>query len=64
MRNIKFISKGSGKEKAIIWPGKPEYFCKTSGTTSGVKNIPYSKMQLKLILIQQGFYLKLHINNW
>ncbi|MGB0391363.1 MAG: GH3 family domain-containing protein, partial [Salibacteraceae bacterium] len=27
----------------IIWPGKPEYFCKTSGTTSGAKYIPISK---------------------
>lgn len=27
----------------IIWPGKPTYFCKTSGTTSGAKYIPISK---------------------
>ncbi len=27
----------------IIWPGKPLYFAKTSGTTSGVKYIPISK---------------------
>ncbi len=26
----------------IIWPGKPAYFCKTSGTTSGAKYIPIS----------------------
>lgn len=31
-----------GKEH-IIWPGKPLYFAKTSGTTSGVKYIPISK---------------------
>jgi hypothetical protein len=31
-----------GKEN-ILWPGKPLYFCKTSGTTSGVKYIPISK---------------------
>ncbi len=27
----------------ILWPGKPAYFGKTSGTTSGVKYIPISK---------------------
>ncbi len=30
-----------GKED-IIWPGRPAYFCKTSGTTSGAKFIPIS----------------------
>lgn len=32
----------SGKED-VLWPGKPIYFCKTSGTTSGTKYIPISK---------------------
>jgi hypothetical protein len=27
----------------ILWPGKPAYFAKTSGTTSGVKYIPLSR---------------------
>ena len=27
----------------ILWPGRPFYFCKTSGTTSGAKYIPISK---------------------
>lgn len=31
-----------GKQN-ILWPGKPIYFAKTSGTTSGVKYIPISK---------------------
>ena len=30
-------------EKDVLWPGKPLYFCKTSGTTSGTKHIPISK---------------------
>ena len=30
-------------EKNITWPGKPLYFAKTSGTTSGVKYIPITK---------------------
>jgi len=27
----------------VLWPGKPKYFAKTSGTTSGVKYIPITK---------------------
>ncbi|RKD17041.1 hypothetical protein BCY91_02505 [Pelobium manganitolerans] len=30
-------------EEDVLWPGKPLYFAKTSGTTSGVKYIPISK---------------------
>ncbi len=37
---VKLIIDG---EKDILWPGKPLYFCKTSGTTSGEKYIPISK---------------------
>lgn len=32
----------AGKED-VLWPGKPLYFSKTSGTTSGAKYIPISK---------------------
>ena len=34
------IKKG---EKNVLWKGKPKYFAKTSGTTSGVKYIPLTK---------------------
>ncbi|MBY0245057.1 MAG: GH3 auxin-responsive promoter family protein [Sphingobacteriaceae bacterium] len=30
-------------EKDVLWKGKPAYFAKTSGTTSGIKYIPISK---------------------
>ena len=30
-------------DEDVLWPGKPLYFCKTSGTTSGTKYIPISK---------------------
>jgi len=30
-------------EENILWPGKPLYFAKTSGTTSGVKYIPITE---------------------
>ena len=35
-----------GKEN-ILWPGKPIYFAKTSGTTSGAKYIPITKESIK-----------------
>jgi len=34
-------------EKDILWPGKPIYFAKTSGTTSGAKYIPITKESIK-----------------
>jgi hypothetical protein len=34
---IERILKG---EEHVLWPGKPAYFAKTSGTTSGIKYIP------------------------
>ncbi|GAA4109651.1 GH3 auxin-responsive promoter family protein [Aquimarina addita] len=33
-------------EPDILWPGKPLYFAKTSGTTSGVKYIPLTKASM------------------
>ena len=33
-------------ESNVLWPGKPAYFAKTSGTTSGTKLIPISKDSL------------------
>lgn len=36
----------AGKEN-ILWPGKPVYFAKTSGTTSGAKYIPITEGSIK-----------------
>jgi len=33
-------------ESDVLWPGKPAYLAKTSGTTSGVKYIPLTKESL------------------
>lgn len=33
-------------EEDILWPGKPVYFAKTSGTTSGAKYIPITKASM------------------
>ncbi len=39
----KYIERVVRGEKDVLWPGFPIYFCKTSGTTSGIKHIPISK---------------------
>ncbi len=38
-----YIDRVVAGEKDVLWPGKPLYFAKTSGTTSGVKYIPITK---------------------
>lgn len=40
---IEYIKQG---EANVLWPGRPAYFAKTSGTTSGVKYIPLTKDSL------------------
>ncbi len=42
-----YIEKVVAGEADILWPGKPIYFAKTSGTTSGVKYIPITKESIK-----------------
>ena len=42
-----YIEKVVNGEKDILWPGKPLYFAKTSGTTSGAKYIPITKESIK-----------------
>ena len=38
-----YIERILNGEQAVLWKGKPLYFAKTSGTTSGTKYIPISK---------------------
>jgi hypothetical protein len=38
-----YIDKVIKGESDVLWPGKPAYLAKTSGTTSGVKYIPITK---------------------
>ncbi|TVZ21595.1 GH3 auxin-responsive promoter [Dokdonia sp. Hel_I_63] len=42
-----YVDKMVAGEPDILWPGKPLYFAKTSGTTSGVKYIPLTKDSMK-----------------
>ena len=41
-----YIDKAVNGEENILWKGKPLYFAKTSGTTSGAKYIPLTKVSL------------------
>lgn len=38
-----YIDRTVKGEAEVLWPGKPVYFAKTSGTTSGAKYIPLTK---------------------
>ena len=38
-----YVTKIIDGDNDVLWPGRPIYFCKTSGTTSGEKYIPISK---------------------
>ena len=40
---VSYISRVKSGEANVLWPGKPIYLCKTSGTTSGAKYIPITK---------------------
>ena len=37
---LPYIERAKQGERDVLWPGIPQYFCKTSGTTSGTKYIP------------------------
>lgn len=41
-----YIDRIISGEKNVLWPGKPLYFAKTSGTTSGIKYIPITKASI------------------
>jgi hypothetical protein len=41
-----YVNRVVNGEENILWPGKPLYFAKTSGTTSGAKYIPLTKVSM------------------
>lgn len=41
-----WIARIKAGERDVLWPGKPRYFAKTSGTTSGVKYIPITNASI------------------
>lgn len=42
-----YVQKIFDGQQDVLWPGKPIYFAKTSGTTSGAKYIPITKASIK-----------------
>ncbi len=42
-----YIDRVVAGESDVVWPGKPLYFAKTSGTTSGAKYIPLTKDSMR-----------------
>ncbi len=42
-----YVEKVVDGREDVLWPGKPVYFAKTSGTTSGAKYIPITKESIK-----------------
>ena len=42
-----YVERVIAGEENILWKGKPTYFAKTSGTTSGVKYIPITDVSIK-----------------
>lgn len=43
-----YIDRVVAGDSDVLWPGKPTYLCKTSGTTSGTKYIPLTKESLPM----------------
>jgi hypothetical protein len=41
-----YVERIKNGEESVLWPGRPAYFAKTSGTTSGVKYIPLTQDSL------------------
>jgi len=41
-----YIERVVAGEANVLWPGKPQYLAKTSGTTSGTKYIPISNLSM------------------
>ena len=47
----------------VMWPGKPAYLAKTSGTTSGAKYIPISKESIKFQILGARDALMMYIKS-
>ena len=57
-----YIEKIFSGESNVLWPGKPIYFAKTSGTTSGLKYIPITKESMRTHIISARDSLLNYIN--
>ena len=57
-----YVERVVAGEKDILWPGKPLYFAKTSGTTSGIKYIPITEPSIKAQVESSRNAILLYIN--
>ncbi len=57
-----YVEKVVAGEKNILWKGKPLYFAKTSGTTSGTKYIPLTKDSMPTHIVSARNALLHYIN--
>ena len=55
-----YIEKIKAGEPDVLWPGKPIYFAKTSGTTSGIKYIRLTRLYFFYVCFQ--FFIIPHRN--
>ncbi|MEJ7778196.1 MAG: GH3 auxin-responsive promoter family protein [Daejeonella sp.] len=57
-----YIERVVAGESNVLWPGKPKYLAKTSGTTSGTKYIPISdiSMQEHIKCAQNALFCYIH----
>ena len=58
-----YVEKTVAGESDVLWPEKPLYFAKTSGTTSGIKYIPISKASMPHHITAAKDALYFHIQN-
>ncbi|MGV6844566.1 MAG: GH3 auxin-responsive promoter family protein [Lutibacter sp.] len=59
-----YFEKVKNGEPNILWPGKPIYFAKTSGTTSGAKYIPITKQSMPYHITAARNALLVYISNY
>jgi len=58
-----YVNRVVDGENDVLYPGKPVYFAKTSGTTSGSKYIPITKASIKTHIAAARNALLFHIYN-
>ena len=58
-----YIDKIKEGSKNVLWPGKPKYLAKTSGTTSGVKYIPITNESMPNHILSSRNALLFYIND-
>lgn len=58
-----YVNRMVAGEENILWPGKPLYYAKTSGTTSGAKYIPLTKESMPTHIKAARNAILCYINN-